>query len=249
MVWGEAMAARAATDGAAPGVCGWFGKLPALGDFGSRRLPREMVARCDAWLSAGMAASQRELGGGWLDLYLTAPVWRFAWAPGVAGPDWWLGVLMPSVDRVGRYFPLLIAATCPAGHAAQLDPASVDPWLDRLAGIAQASLGAGARLDDLEAALASAPLPGVRRDRVPMPVRSLGASGRVRHTLAPGTGLAAAMGALAQSGWLAGLDGQTLWWTGLDTHAADPSGWPACLSVGPGLPAPDAFAELLRGAW
>lgn len=42
--------------------------------------------------------------------YLTSPVWRFAIAPGVLGPEGLGGVMMPSVDRVGRYFPLIIGA-------------------------------------------------------------------------------------------------------------------------------------------
>lgn len=141
-------------------VCGWYGKLPAVGDFATRRLTSAMVARCDAWLSAGLAASQRDLGDEWLDLYLTAPIWRFAWGPGLAGDDAWLGVLMPSVDRVGRYFPLLLAAPCPAGWLAEdaLGDAAED-WLDRLADTAQDCLRPGASLLSLEEALAADPLP------------------------------------------------------------------------------------------
>ena len=41
---------------------------------------------------------------------MMAPIWRFALAPGVAGPLPMLGVMMPSVDRVGRQFPLTLAA-------------------------------------------------------------------------------------------------------------------------------------------
>ena len=32
------------------GVPGWFGKLPGLGDFASRRLPDTFVAAWDRWL-------------------------------------------------------------------------------------------------------------------------------------------------------------------------------------------------------
>lgn len=149
-------------------VCGWYGKLPALGDFATRRLPPEVVTRCDAWLSAGLAASRRELGGEWLGLYLTAPIWRFAWSAGVAGEATWVGVLMPSVDRVGRYFPLLLAAPCPVVQQVEaIDAAAevgaVDDWLDRLADMAQDCLQPGASLDSLEAALAADPLPATAR--------------------------------------------------------------------------------------
>ena len=88
---------------------GWFGKLSMLGDFASRRLDPAWIESCDRWLSASMQASQQQLGHDWLQTYLSAPVWRFAWAPGVVDQQWWFGVLMPSCDNVGRYFPLLIA--------------------------------------------------------------------------------------------------------------------------------------------
>jgi type VI secretion system protein ImpM len=42
-------------------------------------------------------------------VYLTFPVWRFLLPVGVLGSTAWTGVLMPSVDRVGRYFPLTLA--------------------------------------------------------------------------------------------------------------------------------------------
>lgn len=169
---------------AAPGetvVCGWYGKLPAVGDFATRRLTPAMVARCDAWLSAGLAASQRELGDTWLDLYLTAPIWRFAWGPGLAGNDAWLGVLMPSVDRVGRYFPLLLAAPCPAGWLVEdaLGDAAED-WLDRLADTAQDCLRPGASLASLEAALAADPRPVIDEAASPPPARPADLS---RHSL------------------------------------------------------------------
>ena len=43
------------------------------------------------------------------NVYLTSPVWRFAIAEGVCGSGAYAGVMVPSVDRVGRYFPLTLA--------------------------------------------------------------------------------------------------------------------------------------------
>ena len=88
---------------------GFYGKLPARGDFVSRRLPRSFVEPWDAWLQQGFASSRDHLGDGWLEAYLTSPIWRFVLAPGVCGPAGVAGVVMPSVDSVGRYFPLTIA--------------------------------------------------------------------------------------------------------------------------------------------
>jgi len=53
-------------------------------------------------------------GEDWLDSYLTAPIWRFLLSSGVCGQMPMLGVMMPSVDRVGRYFPLTVVVELPA---------------------------------------------------------------------------------------------------------------------------------------
>ena len=82
---------------------GFYGKVPALGDFVTRRLPREgFLDTWDAWLSEGMRQTKASMGEAWLPTYLTSPVWRFAVSSGVCGPVPWAGVLMPSVDRVGK---------------------------------------------------------------------------------------------------------------------------------------------------
>lgn len=88
---------------------GFFGKLPALGDFVSRRLPRPFMEPWDQWLQASMRTSQDMHGEQWLSLFLVSPIWRFALSPGLCGPTAWAGILMPSVDRVGRYYPLTLA--------------------------------------------------------------------------------------------------------------------------------------------
>ena len=49
----------------------------------------------------------------------------------IVGPARWLGVLMPSVDAVGRYFPLIIAAPCGLGD----EPLSI-PWFSRVSAAA-----------------------------------------------------------------------------------------------------------------
>jgi type VI secretion system protein ImpM len=50
------------------------------------------------------------LGEDWLPTWNMAPIWRFALSPGCCGRDAVLGLWMPSVDRVGRQFPLTFAA-------------------------------------------------------------------------------------------------------------------------------------------
>lgn len=87
---------------------GFYGKIPSLGDFVSRRLPRQFIEPWDQWLQSSMLASQQILGSDWLAVFLVSPIWRFALSPGICGSSAWAGVVMPSVDRVGRYFPLTL---------------------------------------------------------------------------------------------------------------------------------------------
>ena len=58
------------------------------------------------------------MGDAWLPAFLEAPVWRFTLPPGMCGAQAALGLMLPSVDRAGRYFPLTFAALGPHGIAA-----------------------------------------------------------------------------------------------------------------------------------
>ncbi|MBT2336523.1 type VI secretion system-associated protein TagF [Variovorax paradoxus] len=87
---------------------GWFGKLPGMGDFAHRRLPESFRSVWDPWLQRGLARL-RDRHADWTSHYLEAPIWCFALGPQVAGEGAWIGVLMPSVDGVGRYFPFTLA--------------------------------------------------------------------------------------------------------------------------------------------
>ncbi|CAN5674946.1 hypothetical protein BH18ACI5_BH18ACI5_16390 [soil metagenome] len=94
-------------------VVGFYGKLPSHGDFLRRRVSDAFVGRWDGWLQQSMSDSHSTLGERWLDVYLTSPVWRFVFAAGACGPASVIGLMAPSVDRVGRHFPLTIVAELP----------------------------------------------------------------------------------------------------------------------------------------
>ncbi len=140
---------------------GWHGKLPSLGDFATRRLDADFVAAWDEWLSEGLA--RLRAGPDWPGAYLASPSWRFlllpAALPGALGRQAWAGVLMPSVDRVGRYYPLTIAQpldTLPA------DAAGVEAlwtWLLKLDEAAADALHDDWSIETLEAELARLPAP------------------------------------------------------------------------------------------
>ncbi|HKL53102.1 MAG TPA: type VI secretion system-associated protein TagF, partial [Wenzhouxiangellaceae bacterium] len=106
-------AARHGRTASAPSCC--YGKIPTLGDFIHRGLSRRQIDVWDQWLQGCVAAGRDALGERWLDFYLEAPVWYFAAAPGNLDQQTWMGVLIPSVDRVGRYFPFSILRKFEAG--------------------------------------------------------------------------------------------------------------------------------------
>jgi type VI secretion system protein ImpM len=111
-------------------AAGLFGKLPSRGDFVSRRLPREFIDVWDDWLRRAMAESRASLGDAWLDSYLTSPIWRFSIMPGICGPGGYVGLMMPSIDKVGRYFPLTVAARLPDGTSALGSAIAAAAWFD-----------------------------------------------------------------------------------------------------------------------
>jgi len=224
---------------------GWYGKMAMLGDFASRRLPQEFVDACDAWLAQGVDASRARLGERWLEVYLTGPIWRFAWAPGVLpggeGRPWWLGVLMPSVDKVGRYFPLLIARQASALPGTAEGLQGLEAWYAHLSATALNTLRPGATLEDFESALARAPVAGDAAFVPPAAAQPL--PGRLRHTLPGATSLLTWAQGLLVGDALQRFAGHSLWWP---DHADSPD---HSLSVAPGLPSAQQFAELLEGRW
>ena len=95
-------------------ILGYFGKIPSKGDFITNSLSMEFTDPWDVWLREVLAHSKSLLGNDWMELYLTAPVYQFSLSSGVCGNPTWLGVFMPSIDSVGRYFPMTICQSFPA---------------------------------------------------------------------------------------------------------------------------------------
>lgn len=219
------------------GPPGWYGKLSTLGDFAQRRLPAHWVRHCDAWLSALMREIPAALGPRWLETYLTAPVLRFAWAPGVVDMRWWFGVLMPSCDNVGRYFPLVIAQARvqPPMDRAGLD--HLERWYAHLAKAALHTLDDQASLHSFEQALGQAaawPAAGA----TPPPPEVNGSW--LRHAPPADVPLASWLPMLAAGELLERLAGCTLWWP------CEPAQGGTGVHWGPGLPPSMEFAALLR---
>lgn len=159
---------------ALPQAAGWYGKIPALGDFASRRLTQQFIGMMDDWLQRSLSESRAQLGTDWLACYLNSPIWRFILLPGLCGDTCWAGVMMPSVDQVGRHFPLLIAASFDSGGTSLCRLVAANEWFDGLEEAALACLDLAASVDALEARLAQL-APGVA-DAGTDPARRAGAA-------------------------------------------------------------------------
>lgn len=218
---------------------GWYGKLPMLGDFAHRRLPLGFVNACDSWLSQGIAASRESLGPSWLDNYLTAPLWCFVWSPNVVDERWWFGVLMPSVDAVGRYFPLMVAFS--AEHA-PTEPGELvqwAQWYDSTGACALQTLEDQTTLEEFESTLAAAGTPLITTPPDPAPAQSL--TSELQLHPAQGAWPQDAATVILRS-LTARLQGHSTWWVQGDKEVMQP------VTVLRGLPAADRFAALFQGS-
>jgi len=226
---------------------GFYGKIPSLGDFVSRRLPRHFITPWETWLQEAIANSREQLGNSWLDNYLTSPLWRFALTPGICGENSWAGIIMPSVDRVGRYYPLTLAAPLdPAQNLFRLMESS-EGWFLRMESLALSCLEDNFKIEELEQQLRTTGNPSTESAGASLP------------------DLAGQRGSPGQNAWHAHLESQSalrsiypgflpqlmkrllfaysIWWT-QGSERISPS-----LLICQGLPHIKGAGGLIDGAW
>lgn len=93
----------------APGL---FGKLPAHGDFVSRGLSPALCDGLDRMLQAALGSSLAE-GATRHSLEHSAIGFSFHLRPGTVAETGFFGCVVPSCDRVGRFFPLCVGIETP----------------------------------------------------------------------------------------------------------------------------------------
>lgn len=141
------------------GGTGFYGKMPDQGDFVSRQLAHAFVQRWDEWLQQCLAHCRTALGAEWDRLYRDAPVWRFLLAPGTCGTSAWAGLVQPSVDRVGRYFPLTVAAELPSDVEVLDTMIRASAWYDAIERIAALAFDNQITVEGMERSLSAVPFP------------------------------------------------------------------------------------------
>jgi type VI secretion system protein ImpM len=225
-------------------IAGWHGKLPSLGDFASRRLDADFIAHWDGWLAAGLAQLQRQSPADWLQHYLACPAWRFVLMPGMLPAPFddraWAGVLMPSVDRIGRYFPLTLVAPLAEAPRGEAELRALLRWLHDLDDLAADALQDDWPIERLEAELAQCPRPGWDVPATPTALLPAGTVTRL-HAAAGADAVVALLAAGQAQAWRQAAAGHAFWW------ADGQSGAPRLL-VTRGLPSTDDLRLLFGTA-
>ena len=221
-------------------AAGFFGKLPSRGDFIGRFLPKSFLEPWDGWLQAAIAQSRNQLAEAWRDAYCVSPIWRFAISAGLCGPTGYAGILMPSVDRVNRYYPLVIAAPLTSDWPLLTLPSTGAAWFQQaeqlaLTALEQDTLDLETFSQQVNALGAPADADSAQGGRL---------TGKAWHCPLPDAlPLSQTAPALANHLLRRAFARPSLWWSEGSERIA------RCLLICDGLPPIEGFSALLAGDW
>jgi type VI secretion system protein ImpM len=215
-----------------------FGKVQTRRDFIAVATPRRFLTVWEQWLQTGMAASREALRDGWNEAFLTAPIWRFWLGADICGASA-LGAFMPSMDGVGRYFPLTYVAV--AGTDAALAPPEADarsPWFEQVEDFLLSTL----EKQDHDALLqafekVAAPVENRREENGRVTRLDDGAD----QSLVEGQGFEHAFAIARAAEAARAASSSTFWWT------AGGEGFAPCAISCLRLPSPPVFTAMLTG--
>jgi type VI secretion system protein ImpM len=220
---------------------GLFGKLPAKRDFIGMNASRRFLGAWEPWMQAGVAMSKQMLGDAWIETYNRAPIWRYWLGADFCG-EAMIGALMPSVDGVGRSFPLAIFV---GEGDASLPPPELEPndaWFEAAEAVLLDALEPGATLELIAEKVAALPAPALERRIIKDDGFEELADGGV---LARDTAeqISAAFLGARRFGRRRAFASQTFWWT------IGGEGFPSLALLEVGLPPATRFADMLTGAF
>jgi len=227
---------------------GIYGKIPTHGDFVNQNLPRDFLDVWDHWLQQSILASQEALGEAWLSHFLISPVWRFVLPSGCTNNQSWAGIMLPSVDRVGRYYPLTFAAPLPNNVGVFEYLANADNWFQWLENVAIMTLEKSLDVDALMLILgkdsmtmeitSEQALPLVPKRQlqhvVPLSASEDASSGRSINSVMP---------LLCDALLKPQASNFSLWWTKGGEYVE------SALLLSELLPRPSSFTAMLNGDW
>lgn len=219
--------------------CGLFGKLGAKRDFIALATPRDFLEIWEAWVQACMSASRHQLGERWQNAFLTAPVWRFWLGADICGHTV-LGAIMPSVDGVGRYFPLtVVAGSDPSYSIPPPDQNAQDAWFVVIEEFLLSTLDQARSFEAVATALDALP--------PPLSESSLHSTNEIRvlgdstvGTITAGMTFQDSMSLLRRSNHQS-MAAATFWWT------EGGGSYPPTALCSRGMPDPFCYSNMLTG--
>ncbi|WP_348638199.1 type VI secretion system-associated protein TagF [Bradyrhizobium sp. ISRA463] len=219
--------------------CGLFGKIGVKRDFIAIATPRSFLEAWEPWMQAALSASRHQLGPGWQQAFLTAPVWRFWLGAAICGTTV-AGAIMPSLDGVGGYYPLTLHAV--TGDDASLPPPNIDPqdeWFGQAETFLLSTLDRAATFEQISDALDRLAVPRLQATVADgPPITSLGAATMGRASAVDAfAGSFAALCAANPPVYAAA----SFWWT------AGGEGFPSMALCCRGLPDPFHYSTLMTG--
>ncbi len=156
---------------------GFFGKLPGAGDFVVRGFDRPLVTALTQWTDKLVGHLKLGAGDDWTTVFdRLHPV---AWVAdqGLCGSAPFAGLMRPSLDRVGRRYPLIVGVSLPSDARVAPTAAAGRAWFDYLEGLLYDAWSPGLGAEALAEALAEAPpFPEIHRgaSAAAEPIRSGG---------------------------------------------------------------------------
>jgi type VI secretion system ImpM family protein len=104
---------------------GFYGKLPSNGDFLSRNLSHDITLNIDEWFQVSMTQLRHRLPD-WSYFFNASPSWFFIIPCNFFSSKAYAGYITPSIDRVGRCFPLIVLKEINADHIADVN--ALEHW-------------------------------------------------------------------------------------------------------------------------
>jgi type VI secretion system protein ImpM len=218
--------------------CGLYGKIPAKRDYIALHSPRQFLNVWEPWIQSAVAASHQSLTTEWQNAFLTAPIWRFWWGADLCGSTV-AGAMMPSLDGLGRYFPLTVFS-CAEDRSAIAPPEidAHDEWYAAAEEFLLATLGHDISFEEITDALERLEPPRVAFAMAQPPATAAISNGLVARVAGrPLPELFSSM-RVADAG---SYSSSTYWWT------IGGEGYEPFAISGTRMPDPFLFTEMLTG--